>query len=274
MNIWTDICVNLTNSRFSKDTDAVIRRALDAGVQRMIVTGTDLEHSLQAIELCEAYPSQLRCTVGCHPHDAKTMDDEKWQQLEALLSSPFVVAVGECGLDFDRNFSEPNQQIEVFIQQLELAVKYELPVYLHEREAHHEMLSILHQYRGKLNKLLLHCFTGNEEQLQLYLELNLYIGITGWVCDERRNHDLVEAIQLIPKDRLMLETDAPYLLPRNIQPKPKSNRNEPSFLPHVGEKISELMECPIDLLAATTTINSSEFFNWPINADLLNQATD
>ncbi len=265
MNIWTDICVNLTNERFNDDCDQVIQQAIDAGVTRMVVTGTDLEHSMRAIELCEQYPQHLRCTAGCHPHDAKSMNEEKWQQLESLYESPFVVAVGECGLDFDRNFSEPNDQIDVFIRQLELAHKYQLPLFLHERAAHHEMVSILHQYRGKITKAILHCFTGDEEQLQSYLVLDLYIGITGWICDERRNQGLVEAVNLIPNDRLMIETDAPYLLPRTIKPKPKSNRNEPIYVKEVAKQLAKVRNVNHDIIAAVTTLNSATFFDWPVD---------
>lgn len=265
MNIWTDICVNLTNERFKDDCDQVIQRAIDAGITRMVVTGTDLEHSMRAIELCEQYPQHLRCTAGCHPHDAKNMNEEKWQQLESLYSSPFVVAVGECGLDFDRNFSEPNDQIDVFTRQLELARKYQLPLFLHERSAHHEMVSILHQYRGQITKAILHCFTGDEEQLQSYLVLDMYIGITGWICDERRNHGLLEAVNLIPNDRLMIETDAPYLLPRTIKPKPKSGRNEPLFIKEVALQLAKARNVNPDIITAITTLNSATFFDWPVD---------
>jgi TatD DNase family protein len=265
MNIWTDICVNLTNDRFKKDCDQVIERAIDAGVTRMVVTGTNLEHSQAAVELCERYPQHLRCTVGCHPHDAKSMDESKWRQLEQLYQSPFVVAVGECGLDFDRNFSEPEVQVDVFTRQLELAHQWQLPLFLHERAAHHEMVSILHQYRGKFTKAIVHCFTGDEDQLQSYLVLDLYIGITGWICDERRNQALLEAVQLIPNDRLMIETDAPYLLPRNISPKPKSGRNEPLYIKAVAEQLSEVRQVPADVIAALATLNSATFFDWPVD---------
>jgi len=263
MNIWTDICVNLTNSRFSKDSDEVIQRAIDAGVSRMVLAGTDLDHSKRAVELCEKYPMHLRCTVGCHPHDAKEMDDEKWQMMESLYASPFVVAVGECGLDFNRNYSEPSQQINVFTTQLELACKHQLPVYLHERDAHNEMVSILHQYKAKLNKMLLHCFTGDEEQLQAYLELDMYIGITGWICDDRRNQSLLDAIELIPNDRLMIETDAPFLMPKTI--KAKSNRNEPCYLPEVCRRVAEARNIDHEIIAAITTLNSATFFDWPVD---------
>ncbi len=267
MNIWTDICVNLTNNRFDKDREAIIERAIEAGVSRLIVTGTDLEHSVRAVELCEKYPQHLRCTAGCHPHDAKQMNDEKFSMLNALYDSPFVVAVGECGLDFNRNFSEPNQQIDVFIEQIELAIKHELPLYLHERDAQQQMISILHQYRGRLNKVLLHCFTGDEQQLVEYLQQDMYIGITGWICDERRNQGLLDAIELIPNDRLLIETDAPYLTPRTL--KTKNNRNEPANLPEIGRAVAQARNIDQDIIAAVTTLNSATFFGWDVDMSAL-----
>ncbi|WP_144392370.1 TatD family hydrolase [Pleionea sediminis] len=270
MKIWTDICVNLTSSRFDKDRDDVLARAIDAGVTRMIIVATDLEHSMAAVELCEKYPQHLRCTVGCHPHDAKTMNEEKFTLLDALLQSPFAVAVGECGLDFNRNFSEPNQQIDIFLQQIELAIKHGLPLYLHERDAFREMISILHQYRGKLNKCLIHCFTGDEQQVTGYLQLDTYIGITGWICDERRNNDLLKAINLIPNDRLMIETDAPYLMPRTL--KKKNNRNEPCYLPEIGEAVANSRNINADIIAAISTLNSATFFDWPVDMNAIQGA--
>jgi len=267
MNIWTDICVNLTNQRFASDQEAVIERAINNGVQRMLIVGTDITSSHAAIELCHRYPDHMRATVGCHPHDAKTMDEKAWQQLEDLLASPMVVAVGECGLDFNRNFSEPATQLEVFARQMALASDKDLPVFLHERDACIEMLSILSQYPKP--KKVIHCFTGSEEQAQGYLELDCYIGVTGWVTDERRNQDLVSAIEIIPNERLLIETDAPYLLPKNITPKPKSGRCEPCHLPYVSEKIAELRNTNHDVLVAVTTLNSIKLFNWPVAESLL-----
>ncbi|MEE4246507.1 MAG: TatD family hydrolase [Kangiellaceae bacterium] len=265
MNLLTDICVNLTNSQFNDDRHQVIERAIEQGVSRMIIAASDIESSLQAIELCEAYPQYLRCTAGCHPHDAKDMTYEKWEMLEALFASPFVVAVGECGLDYNRNFSEPHQQIDVFTKQLQLAEQYDLPVYLHERDAYHEMISILHQYRGRLNKLLIHCFTGDEEQLQGYLELNMYIGITGWICDERRNHGLLESVAMIPDDRIMIETDAPFLLPRSLEQKPANNRCEPTHLHEICRVTAKARDMQPGVLASISTLNSAQFFDWPID---------
>jgi TatD DNase family protein len=146
-----------------------------------------------------------------------------------------------------------------------LAHQFQLPLFLHERAAHHEMVSILHQYRAKFTKGIVHCFTGDESQLQSYLVLDLYIGITGWICDERRNQSLLEAVSLIPNDRLMIETDAPYLLPRTIKPKPKSGRNEPIYVKAIAEQLSQVRNTQADIIAALTTLNSATFFDWPVD---------
>ncbi|NVJ60700.1 MAG: TatD family hydrolase [Gammaproteobacteria bacterium] len=262
--MWTDICVNLSNKQFEKDAREVIERAIHSGVTRMLIVGTDLEHSLEALKWAEQYPDFLRCTAGCHPHDAKTMNSESWNDLESLFSSPLVVAVGECGLDFNRNFSEPDVQVEVFTKQLYLAEKYSLPVYLHERDAHQEMIRILQQFQNRLTTKVIHCFTGNKDQAMSYLEQDCYIGVTGWICDERRNHDLIDALSIIPKDRLMLETDAPYLIPRNLTPKPKSRRCEPMHIVTVGDTVAKLRGVSSHDLAKQTTSNSARFFNWQI----------
>ncbi len=269
MNVWTDIGVNLTGKRFDQDRAKVIEQAFAAGVRRMVVTGTDLAHSKMAVELCEQYPLRLRCTVGCHPHNAKDMTEEAWAELEELMESPFVVAVGECGLDFNRMFSPAQTQIEVFARQIELACKLEKPLFLHQRDAHNEMASILKQYRGSFDKAVVHCFTGDESELKDYLELDLYIGITGWITDKKRNHDLLEAVPLIPNDRLLLETDAPYLLPKSIPSAPKSGRNEPQFLPYVGEALAEVRHTSTDIIASICSLNSATFFNWPIDVSVV-----
>ncbi|NVJ49248.1 MAG: TatD family hydrolase [Gammaproteobacteria bacterium] len=267
MNIWTDICVNLTNKRFDNDREQVIQDAVEKGVKRMLVVGTCLESSQKAVELCAQYPQYLRATAGCHPHDAKTMSAQSWEQLSALFESPYVIAIGECGLDFNRNFSEPEIQLEVFSKQLELALQHNLPVLLHERDAYKEMLSLLAQH-PKLKKVI-HCFTGSEEQVQGYLELNCYVGITGWICDERRNAELQGAIDVIPNERLLIETDAPYLLPRTLKPKPAKGRCEPIHIEEVSQQLAALKNIPHDVLVAITTLNSTQLFDWPIDEAIL-----
>lgn len=255
-----DIGVNLTDSAFNKDLEPVLSRARDCGVGSMIVTGTNLAESQQAIELCRHHGPGLWCTAGVHPHNAKEWTDKHEQALITLASNPLVVAIGETGLDFNRNFSPPQQQLFAFERRLNLAGETGLPVFLHERDAHTEQLKRLQQHRSALKGGVIHCFTGNREELENYLALDLYIGITGWICDERRGLHLQELIHLIPQDRLLLETDCPYLLPRTLRPKPKSRRNEPAYLAHINQHIAHLLDTDSASLARQTTKNAVRLF--------------
>lgn len=257
---WIDIGVNLTNKRFDKDRTQVIQDAESNGVVKQIITGTNLNESQQAYRLTQDYPARLYSTAGCHPHDAKNFTAEHLQQISKLLAHPQVVAVGECGLDFNRNFSPESQQIDVFEQQLELAVTVQKPLFLHERDAFEQQYEMLQSYMPKIKGAVVHCFTGSKEQLIAYLELGCSIGITGWICDERRGGPLRDIIHLIPDDRLMLETDAPYLTPRSLRPKPKSSRNLPQYLPHIAETVAQLRGTELASLSKQCLLNTKQFF--------------
>lgn len=255
-----DIGVNLTNKAFSRQLSAVLERAKKTGVSHCIVTGTSYEESLRAIELCEQFPQQLFATCGCHPHDAS---DFPWQQQESffqLIEHKHVVAIGECGLDFNRNYSSPEDQLKVFQQHLFWAEKSTKPLFLHQRDAHSHVVELLKEHRHKLNKIVVHCFTDGIHELKDYLELDCYIGITGWITDERRNQSLLEAVSEIPINRLMIETDAPYLLPKNIHPKPQRRINEPSNLKYVLKALAEKIDMEPQYLEQQVTLNSKEFF--------------
>ncbi len=262
MGNYIDIGVNLTNSRFDKDREQVIADALSVGVSSQIITGTNAKESLKAFELTKQH-NPIFSTAGCHPHDAKDFTTEDFKSVESLLTHDKVVAVGECGLDFNRNFSPPDIQKNVFKQQLDLACNLQKPLFLHERDATDAMLAILGQYKGQLPKAVIHCFTGSQEALEAYLERGLYIGITGWVCDERRGKPLADIVHLIPDERLMIETDAPYLIPRDMRPKPKSSRNLPQYLPHIGQRLAEIRQQSAEHIARITSHNSKQFFNLP-----------
>lgn len=255
-----DIGVNLTGSSFRPDLAAVIQRALDHGVNPMIVTGTDLTHSRQALELNREWPGVLYSTAGCHPHHASDLGDASLAAIAELLEQASVVAVGECGLDFNRNYSPREDQLRAFEAQLELAADKQMPVFLHQRDAHDEFVAILQRWRHRLVNAVVHCFTNGEEELRHYLDLDCYVGVTGWVCDEKRGTALRRAVPLIPDDRLMIETDAPYLLPKDLSPKPPRNRNEPAFLPHVAAAVARLRDTSVDTIAQQTTDNSRCFF--------------
>jgi TatD DNase family protein len=255
-----DIGSNLTHDSFAPDRDAVVARALEAGVVRQVITGADMESSTQAASLAAAHPGFLSSTAGVHPHHARSFDGARREELWGLLQQPHVVAVGECGLDYCRNFSPPDAQRAAFVAQLEIAAAARKPVFLHQRDAHEDFAAILKDFRGGLVGGVAHCFTGGRSELEDYLALDLFIGVTGWVNDERRGQLLREAVPHIPSDRLMVETDAPYLLPRDLLPRPKSRRNEPCYLPHIARAVAHLRGETVDTVAASTTRNAVRFF--------------
>jgi TatD DNase family protein len=259
-----DIGVNLSSSRFSKDTEEILDRAQQAGVEKLILTGTSIDQSRAVLALCqshsEAYPETLYATAGIHPHDASTLNRESISILLELAAQPEVVAIGEMGLDFNRNFSTPAEQEKAFEAQLELAVELQLPVFLHERDAADRQLQILKSYRDHLTDAVTHCFTGSKQALFGYLDLNMHIGITGWICDEKRGEELQQLVNNIPLERLMIETDAPYLLPKNMPEPPKGKRNEPAFLPWVIEGVAKYRDESAEQIAIATSVNAEKFF--------------
>ena len=257
---WCDIGVNLFSAQFEADRAAIVQRAADAGVTSLLLIGSDLAESRQNIAFCQQHAG-CYTTAGIHPHQAASATMGWQQQLQQLLSQPEVVAAGECGLDFNRDFSPRPVQQQIFAEQLQLAKAAAKPLYLHERDAFDTQLAMLKEQQ--INLGVAHCFTGDLKQLQAYLDLGLYIGITGWVCDERRGQALQQALRYIPADRLLLETDAPYLLPRTLQPKPKSRRNEPAFLPAIAQFVAGLTATDIATLAAQTLANSRRLFALP-----------
>lgn len=256
-----DIGINLTNKRFRNDVDAVIERAINAGVAPMVLTGTSAQGSEDAIQLAKRFPQMLYATAGVHPHDAKSWTATTRERIITLLDNKQVIAVGECGLDFNRNFSSKADQLRCFEDQLMIAVDHNKPVFLHERDAHEAFIEILANYKSQLPAAVVHCFTGNRQELEAYLELDCYIGITGWVCDKKRGEELRTLIPYILSDRLLIETDAPFLTPHNLPFKPDAGRNEPAFLPYVLQKISEILQQPYEILAQQTTKNAKRFFN-------------
>jgi TatD DNase family protein len=257
---FVDIGANLTNKSLMQDLGAVIERAVNAGVKQIIVTGTSIEDSSQAIRLCRQYPDQLLCTVGVHPHHASDWAPESAENLRDLAHNGCVRAVGETGLDFNRNFSPQEAQIEAFRRQLELAITLNKPVFSHQRDAHPVFIDILREYRDNLVNIVVHCFTDNRAALSDYLDLDCHIGITGWICDERRGTELAQLVKYIPDNRLMAETDSPYLLPRNLPQKPDNRINEPAYLPHIIESIAHFQNRPADQVGAECLKTSQLFF--------------
>ncbi len=256
-----DVGVNLTNKSLLDDLEGVILRAQQAGVNQMVVTGTSVSDSRMAIELSERYPGRLVSTCGIHPHHADEWHQRSFSELEALARHRCVRAIGEAGLDFNRNYSPHPAQETAFEQQMELAVALQLPLFCHQRDAHKRFVEMLAGYRDRIKRLVVHCFTDTREALMDYLDLDCYIGITGWICDERRGLDLQQQVKLIPADRLLLETDAPYLLPRTLQPRPASRINEPAYLPHILKNVACHQGKPVQQLANQCLQNSRIFFD-------------
>lgn len=251
-----DIGANLTHAAFQHDLPDVIARARNAGVAQIIVTGTAVDESLAATRVADQFG--LYATAGVHPHHARDCGPNTIPALKDIAGHPRVVAIGEFGLDFNRNYSPRPDQEKWFVAQLELGIELGKPLFLHSRDAHPRFAEILKQH--EFDKAVAHCFTGEKEELHAYLDLGLYIGITGWICDERRGRHLVELVREIPRDRLMLETDSPYLTPRDLRPQPKARRNEPAYLPHILQAVARALGRPAAEVAADTARNAMTFF--------------
>ncbi|MDV0438578.1 TatD family hydrolase [Xanthomonas sacchari] len=261
-----DIGANLTHESFDRDRDAVLQRARAAGVAQLVVTGASREHSPLALQLAQQHPGVLYATAGVHPHHAVEYTAECDAELRALHAHAEVVAVGECGLDYFRDFSPRPAQHRAFERQLQLAVDTGKPLFLHQRDAHADFMALMRQFDGKLGPAVVHCFTGSREELFDYLDRDWYIGITGWLCDERRGAHLRELVKHIPAERLMIETDAPYLLPRTLKPTPKDRRNEPAFLAHIVEELARDRGEDVATVAAASTAAARTFFRLPMPA--------
>jgi TatD DNase family protein len=255
-----DIGANLGHESFQHDLDAVLQRAADHGVAQLVVTGASRGGSARALELAQLHPGRLFATAGVHPHHAVEYTAEADAELRALLREPEVVAVGECGLDYHRDFSPRPAQRRAFDLQLQLAVDTGKPLFLHQREAHADFLAQLKNVEGRVGPVVVHCFTGERQELFDYLDRDWHIGITGWLCDERRGQHLRELVKSIPGERLMIETDCPYLLPRTARPKPSHRRNEPMYLAHLCEELARDRGEAAAVTAAATTATARRFF--------------
>ncbi len=263
-----DIGANLTHDSFDHDRDAVLQRARDAGVVQMIVTGASREHSPKALALAQAHPGELFATAGVHPHHAIEYTAECDAELRALHAHPEVVAVGECGLDYFRDFSPRPAQRRAFEQQLQIAADLAAggnakPLFLHQRDAHADFMAMMRSFDGRLGRAVVHCFTGTRGELFDYLDQDWHVGITGWLCDERRGQHLRELVKHIPAGRLMIETDAPYLLPRTVRPQPAHRRNEPMYLAHIAEELARDRGEQPETTASLASQTARAFFRLP-----------
>lgn len=261
--VLVDIGINLAHDSYDGDREAVVRRALAAGVHQFVVTGASVEGTRAALRLAHAAPRLMRATAGCHPHHAVDLGEEACATLSALAEDPLCAAVGECGLDYHRNFSSPAEQRSAFERQLALAIRLRRPLFLHCRDAHRDFMAMLRAHAADLPPGVLHCFTGNGDELDDCLAFGLFIGITGWICDERRGLHLRDLVGRVPVGKLMIETDGPYLLPRDLDPKPTSRRNEPMYLPQVARAVAAARGEDLATLAAHTTRTARAFFALP-----------
>ena len=264
-----DIGVNLLHPQLAADRDAVIARARAAGVTQMLVTATDLDTAAAAIALCEE--TDLYCTAGVHPHHAAAAPENLTDRLTELAGSCRVKAIGETGLDFFRNFSPPDVQRHVFHTQLEAARRIGLPVFVHDRDSDGAVFEALRGMADALPGVVVHCFTSDARDLERYLTLGCYIGITGWITEKKRGAGLARAVTGLPLDRLLIETDAPFLRPHNVPadwhtrhaPGASRRRNEPALLPWVARGVAEAMGVPVEEVIAHSTANARKLFGLP-----------
>ncbi|MFH6946387.1 TatD family hydrolase [Flavobacterium sp. FlaQc-50] len=264
MKTYIDIGINLTNKQFQNDIDDIVQDAIDADVTKMILTGTSIRNSEESSKIAKQYSGVLYSTAGIHPHDAKSFDHQSISKLKNLLQQKHVVSVGECGLDFDRDFSPRNVQEDCYKAHLELAVEIQKPLFLHESAAFTRFMSITSEYLPKLPKAVVHCFTGTLQEARTYLDNGFYLGFTGAISDSKRFEHLKEVIQYVPLDKIMIETDAPFMLPKNVPnsllKKYHERRCEPAFLPYVAGTIAQFKGIPLDKIAEETTKNAKSFF--------------
>ena len=264
-----DCGVNLSSNQYSDYIQTLKEHSIEAGIKGWIaISNCEMEWD-KNLSYCRKYSDNkdfiIKTTIGIHPHDAKELNSNSWTRLESIVSNNNkIVAIGECGLDYNRMFSPKDIQTEVFIAQIELAHKHNLPLYLHERDAHDDFYNILTTYKKKYPDLrgIVHCFTGNETQMKKYLELGFYIGITGWLCDNRRNKDLLVAVKSLPLDRLILETDSPFLIPQAYAKQWNTRRNQPDSLSHVVEKMVEITGKRKEDIVKISVTNTKTLFDF------------
>lgn len=262
MTALIDIGANLAHDSFDDDRDAVLDRAWRHGLGAIIITGSSLDSARSALALCQRDPARLFATAGVHPHHASDWNADTAAEFARMCAEPALVALGECGLDYFRDYSPHPTQRNAFAAQLELAAAQRKPLFLHQRDAHADFVAMLREMRTALTDVVVHCFTDNGDALDDYLALDCHIGITGWICDERRGKHLIDLVPRIPAHRLMIETDAPYLLPRTA-PRQPSRRNEPCMLPWVLKAVAAARRVDVALLAEQTTATARRFFGLP-----------
>jgi TatD DNase family protein len=253
---FIDTHAHLTNEAYdNKELDAILDRARQAGVDNWITVGTDIDDSAAAVELTHRY-EQLYCAVGVHPHESGKQISGYLEQLQLLARNDNVVAVGEIGLDYHYDFSPRNIQQKIFQEQLILTRQLQLPVVIHCREALDHCLGILDDWDGDETPVVFHCFGGDKKTAKNLLDRGYYLSLTGTITFNNAT-ELQQVVKYIPLEKIMLETDCPFLSPhpkRNIKP------NEPALLIHTAEKLARLLDIDIMEIAQATGKNSRYFF--------------
>ena len=260
MHEIADIACNFTSDRFENDLDEVINQAIVNNITKFGLICSRLSDIDKLLEIYNRYSKDMFFTIGVHPHHANEINEEYLKKLKEVINNNNPHAIGETGLDFFRNLSTYEEQIFAFEEQIKIAIDTNKPLFLHQRDSHDDFIKILRKYSSDINKSVVHCFTGTKEQLNDYLELDCYIGVTGWICDAKRNVELRKTIKNIPLERLMIETDCPYLIPKNLEEKPKNNRNEPTYLNHIANEVATLMKKDINDIREKTYKTSLSFF--------------
>ena len=260
MHEIADIACNFTSDRFDNDLDEVINQAIVNNITKFGLICSRLSDIDKLLEIYNRYSKYMFFTIGVHPHHANEINEEYLKKLKEVINNNNPHAIGETGLDFFRNLSTYEEQIFAFEEQIKIAIDTNKPLFLHQRDSHDDFIKILRKYSSDINKSVVHCFTGTKEQLNDYLELDCYIGVTGWICDAKRNVELRKTIKNIPLERLMIETDCPYLIPKNLEEKPKNNRNEPTYLNHIANEVAALMKEDINDIREKTYKTSLSFF--------------
>ena len=260
MHEIADIACNFTSDRFDNDLDKVINKAIVNNITKFGLICSRLSDIDKLLEIYNRYSKDMFFTIGVHPHHANEINEEYLKKLKEVINNNNPHAIGETGLDFFRNLSTYEEQIFAFEEQIKIAIDTNKPLFLHQRDSHDDFIKILRKYSSDINKSVVHCFTGTKKQLNDYLELDCYIGVTGWICDAKRNVELRKTIKNIPLERLMIETDCPYLIPKNLEEKPKNNRNEPTYLNHIADEVAALMKKDINDIREKTYKTSLSFF--------------
>jgi TatD DNase family protein len=250
-----DTHCHLTFDDLARDIDGVIARSRAAGVTEWITVGTDPQENAKALEFAERFEN-MYAAVGIHPHDAKTATAQMLAELKKMAQHKKVAAIGETGLDYHYDFSPRQQQKEVFAEHLKIAAELSLPVIIHCREAFDETIGILEEYGNAVDKVVFHCYSGSPEQAKVVLDKGFYISYTG-VVTFKNARIKQEAARIVPLDRLMLETDSPYMSP---EPMRKQKVNEPALMIHTARFLAELKQMDLEDFAQAVTATSKDFF--------------